>query len=119
MSVQLPESCTSAQAPFVQVHGRSGLFARNRVVASARMRARLGAILLAVCGAGCGTASSGPPGRTGTAGRIEPVARELFATLTSGDADRIEALRARDALLGDLFEPGFVDVVLSQRHAEA
>jgi hypothetical protein len=77
-------------------------------------------VFLVFLGCGCGAPSTQQPSvRPGTAGRLDPVARALFDALTSGEPARIETLRARDAQLGELFDPGFLDVVLSQRHAES
>ncbi len=88
-------------------------------VASPCLRTRTVALLLGLC-AGCG----GPSGSAGpvdpSSGRgLEALARETFAILVSGDAERVRTLHAPDGAIGDLFEPGFLDVVLAQRRAEA
>ena len=69
--------------------------------------------------AGCAGASTGSGAACSAGERLEVVARGLFATLTSGDADRVRRLQADDGPLGELFEPGFVDVVLAQRSADS
>jgi hypothetical protein len=51
--------------------------------------------------------------------RLPEIARELFGALTSGDPARVGGLLAPDGSLGSLFEPGFVEVVLAQRHADS
>lgn len=71
--------------------------------------------LLAACGSPSGRGAEEPP--RGQA--IDAVARETFALLASGDPERVRTLQAADAAIGDLFAPGFLDVVLDQRHGEA
>ena len=75
----------------------------------------MGLALLAL--GGCGGAPPLPP--RSTQGRLDAIARELFAALTSGEPSRVLALRAEDPTLVDLFAPGFLEVVLSQRRVES
>ena len=51
--------------------------------------------------------------------RLQVVAREVFGVLTSGDPTQVRSLRAPDSALGPMFEPGYVEVVLAQRSADA
>jgi hypothetical protein len=73
-------------------------------------------LVLAACGSdpGPGPADPAVPG----AG-LEDVARELFVALLSADPARVRTLQASDAAIAELFEPGFLDVVLSQRRVES
>lgn len=73
------------------------------------------ALLLAV--GACGGAPPRAP--RSTQGRLDAVAREVFAALTSGEAAQVLLLQARDPTLVDLFQPGFLEVVLSQRRVES
>lgn len=73
-------------------------------------------LTLAACGGEQGPGPAGPPG---SGAGLDGAARALFDTLVSGDPARIRTLQAPDGAIGELFEPGFVDVVLSQRHVES
>lgn len=92
--------------------------ARLTWMLSSRAVGRKHVVIASLCVlASCGAAEVRAP--RSTRDRLDAAARELFAALTSRDAQRVHALQVPDDALGDLFRTGFVEVILSQRRIES
>ncbi|MBI2896981.1 MAG: hypothetical protein HYY06_25715 [Deltaproteobacteria bacterium] len=75
--------------------------------------------LLAVLVLGCGASERAPVRAPSVSDRLDALARDLFRRLTSGDLEMVNGLRAGEAVVRDLFDPGFSEVVLDQRRMDS